>query len=131
MTNEEAIINLRELLSWYLEENYDSETYYKREAIDCAIKALKEVDEHHETFEWCNDCKEYDQEHHCCYRWSKQIQKTAIELQEYHDKHLRSIANTLAKKGVHNCMMCAKIPSKCCASCEDGIYEWMKGLDCE
>ena len=34
-----------------------------------------------ESFEWCTDCKEYDQEAHCCHRWSKTIQKTVEEMQ--------------------------------------------------
>ena len=34
-----------------------------------------------ETFEWCHDCKEYDQEQHCCHRWSQQILKTIEELE--------------------------------------------------
>ena len=34
-----------------------------------------------ETFEWCHDCKEYDQEQHCCHRWSQQIRKTIEELE--------------------------------------------------
>ena len=34
-----------------------------------------------ESFEWCTDCKEYDQESHCCHRWSKMIRKTVEEMQ--------------------------------------------------
>ena len=34
-----------------------------------------------ESFEWCTDCKEYDQEAHCCHRWSKMIKKTVEEMQ--------------------------------------------------
>ena len=30
-----------------------------------------------ELNEWCHDCKEYDQEHHCCPRWNRVI-KTAL-----------------------------------------------------
>lgn len=33
-----------------------------------------------ESFEWCTDCKEYDQEAHCCHRWSKMIRKTIEEM---------------------------------------------------
>lgn len=35
-----------------------------------------------EEFEWCHGCKEYDQEKHCCHRWSKQISETVAELEE-------------------------------------------------
>ena len=37
-----------------------------------------------ESFEWCTDCKEYDQEAHCCHRWSKMIRKTVEEMQIVH-----------------------------------------------
>lgn len=33
-----------------------------------------------EGFEWCHDCKEYDQEGHCCHRWTKVIRKTVDEI---------------------------------------------------
>ena len=33
-------------------------------------------------WEWCHDCKEYDQEAHCCHRWTKVIRKTVDEVKE-------------------------------------------------
>ena len=33
-----------------------------------------------ESFEWCHDCKEYDQAEHCCHRWTKVIRQTVEEL---------------------------------------------------
>jgi len=35
-----------------------------------------------EEFEWCTDCKEYDQERHCCPRWTKVIRNTVAELKQ-------------------------------------------------
>lgn len=52
------------------------------EAIATAILALKEVEKHEETFEWCAGCKEYDYERHCCPRWSKLIRDTVKDLKE-------------------------------------------------
>ena len=46
------------------------------------IKLLPSAEE--ESFEWCTDCKEYDQEAHCCHRWSKMIRKTIEEMQIVH-----------------------------------------------
>ena len=43
------------------------------------IDAMPSAEE--ESFEWCTDCKEYDQEAHCCHRWSKMIRKTVEEMQ--------------------------------------------------
>lgn len=34
------------------------------------------------TFQWCHDCKEYDQEKHCCHRWSKVIRDTVEEMKQ-------------------------------------------------
>ena len=48
------------------------------------IKQLPSAEE--ESFEWCTDCKEYDQEAHCCHRWSKMIRKTVEEMQVVHCK---------------------------------------------
>ena len=52
------------------------------EAIVMSILALKEVEKHKETFEWCAGCKEYDCEKHCCHRWCKVIRETVREIKE-------------------------------------------------
>lgn len=33
---------------------------------------------------WCTDCKEYDQERHCCPRWNRVIRNTVEELKAEH-----------------------------------------------
>ena len=33
-----------------------------------------------ESFEWCHDCKEYDQSAYCCHRWTKVIRNTVEEI---------------------------------------------------
>ncbi|MBR2551041.1 MAG: hypothetical protein IKE92_13695 [Clostridiales bacterium] len=43
------------------------------EFCDMAIEALEEAKKREETWEWCTDCKEYDQENHFCHRWSNRI----------------------------------------------------------
>lgn len=35
-----------------------------------------------QTFEWCDTCKEYDQEKHCCHRWTKVIRNTVEEMKQ-------------------------------------------------
>lgn len=37
-----------------------------------------------ESFEWCTDCKEYDQEQHCCHRYSKVIRQAFEEMKVVH-----------------------------------------------
>ena len=46
-----------------------------------AVNRVKELPSAQpEKFEWCTDCKEYDQERHCCHRWTKVIRNTVAEL---------------------------------------------------
>ena len=42
------------------------------------IKRLPSAEE--EEFEWCHDCKEYDQDAHCCHRYSKRIRQAVEEI---------------------------------------------------
>lgn len=43
-------------------------------------KAEKEQEP--QTFKWCTGCREYDQEKHCCHRWSKVIRDTVEEMKQ-------------------------------------------------
>lgn len=45
------------------------------------IEQLQSAQPEPEEFEWCTDCKEYDQTAHCCHRWTKVIRQTVEELQ--------------------------------------------------
>ena len=76
-------------------------TVSRQAAIDAAIEAADEWDggcnverekliesyisklpsAESESFEWCTDCKEYDQEKHCCPRWNKVIKNTLVEVE--------------------------------------------------
>lgn len=53
------------------------------EALKVAESTLETVIKHKETFEWCHDCKEYDQENHCCHRWNKCIRETISDNREH------------------------------------------------
>ena len=44
------------------------------------IRTLPSAEPEPEEFEWCHDCKEYDQEQHCCHRWTKVIRQTVEEM---------------------------------------------------
>lgn len=46
------------------------------------INALPSAEE--ESFEWCTDCKEYDQEKHCCHRFTKVIRQAFEEMKVVH-----------------------------------------------
>ena len=45
-----------------------------------AIKNGKALEQEPQSFKWCTDCKEYDQEKHCCHRYSKVIRDTVAEI---------------------------------------------------
>lgn len=62
-------------------ENHYAEADF-REAVGVAIEALEKVKKSEETFEWCTDCKEYDQEEHCCHRFTKTIHYTLEEVKD-------------------------------------------------
>ena len=47
--------------------------------LERAIRKLPSAES--ESFEWCTDCKEYDQEKHCCPRWNKVIKNTLVEVE--------------------------------------------------
>lgn len=49
------------------------------------VNNLPSVQEREEkTNEWCHDCKEYDQERHCCPRWNRVIRNTVKEIMTEH-----------------------------------------------
>lgn len=73
--------------------SYEFNLPYYRKTVEL-LKTRKTDDE---TFEWCHDCKEYDQKNHCCHRWSKVIRDTVDEL-EKERPHGEWIP-----KDVHNC----------------------------
>lgn len=77
MTREKAISWLVSLTEHEGEDIpiYDTDV----EALNMAIKALEQKPQ---TFKWCTDCREYDQEKHCCYRWSKVIRDTVEEMRQ-------------------------------------------------
>ena len=41
-----------------------------------------EKEQEPQTFKWCTGCREYDQEKHCCHRWSKVIRDTVEEMKQ-------------------------------------------------
>jgi hypothetical protein len=72
-----------------LETNYeglgeDDAKEFEREFNEILNLATKALEQEPRTFKWCTDCREYDQEKHCCHRWSKAIRNTVEEMkQEY------------------------------------------------
>ena len=49
--------------------------------IGLRVKKLPSAQPERRLDEWCTDCKEYDQEKHCCPRWNRVIRTTLQEVQ--------------------------------------------------
>ena len=80
ITPKEAITVIRNLQDWLYFSSMNGGTKIQREALDIAVNAIEKQIQSEESFEWCTGCKEYDQEAHCCHRWSKMIRKTVEEM---------------------------------------------------
>lgn len=81
MTNEEAIQFLQAVKGCLLASNSWTESTHEpiKEAFGIAIEALEQQKEY-KLDEWCTDCKEYDQEKHCCPRFNRVIRRTVEEM---------------------------------------------------
>ena len=87
MADRELVVKIpEELLNKIDDENYQSVISWYATTLYCAIKDGKEkaksLEQEQQTFEWCETCKEYDQEKHCCHRWSKVIRDTVEEMKQ-------------------------------------------------
>lgn len=83
LIDRQAAIDALDALSYHADKYVvDGEEHGFCTGISVGIRQLELLPsaEPTETFEWCTDCKEYDQEKHCCHRWSKVIRNTVEEL---------------------------------------------------
>lgn len=55
---------------------------YHPDYLDALNLAIEALEQEPQSFKWCTDCKEYDQEKHCCHRWSKVIRDTVEEMKQ-------------------------------------------------
>ena len=84
LTPKEAITVIRNLQDWLYLSGINGGTRIQREALDIAVKAIEKQIQSEESFEWCDGCKEYDQEKHCCHRYSKVIRQAFEEMKVVH-----------------------------------------------
>ena len=63
-------------------ENMKTVVNYINSAHDKIVNLPSVTPQEPQTFKWCTDCKEYDQEKHCCHRWSKVIRDTVEEMKQ-------------------------------------------------
>ena len=52
------------------------------DAVNIIRNLLPVTPQEPQSFKWCTDCKEYNQEKHCCYRYSKVIRDTVEEIEQ-------------------------------------------------
>ena len=71
------LVEAKELGSWD-----DSSQINRLDAIDNVDMLPSVTPQEPQTFKWCTDCREYDQEKHCCHRWSKVIRDTVEEMKQ-------------------------------------------------
>lgn len=50
--------------------------------IDILAEDFAKLNNHYCFHEWCTDCKEYDQEKHCCPRFNQVIKSTLDEMED-------------------------------------------------
>ena len=84
LTPKEAITVIRNLQDWLYFSSMNGGTKIQREALDIAVNAIEKQIQSDESFEWCDGCKEYDQEKHCCHRFSKVIRQAFEEMKVVH-----------------------------------------------
>jgi len=83
------------------------------------IKTLPSVTpQEPQDFKWCTDCREHDQEKHCCHRWSKVIRDTIEEMKQELRKGYLSIDDVMS---VFDDFMCGEVD-------EDGTETFLKML---
>lgn len=67
---------IKDAESWVAVDDY--EKHLQKNVVEW-LKELPSAES--ESFEWCTDCKEYDQEKHCCPRCNKVIKNTLVEVE--------------------------------------------------
>ena len=64
-----------------------------------AIQEQPTIEPPRKTDEWCSDCKEYDQEKHCCTRWNRVIRQTLTETIKHYAQYPDGMSRLLEVYG--------------------------------
>ena len=87
-------------------EEYEAREHYSGEIMLKVIDNAPTVIPDNDIFEWCTDCKEYDQEKHCCHRWSSKIRETAEEIKQCKLEELRPQGRWISDYRTCKCSVC-------------------------
>ena len=111
MTREEKTNWLNELLEY--EENNDIGNLTRAERREFQQWISEALEQEPQTFEWCHDCSEYDQDKHCCPRFNRVIRNAVEEIKQPKTGHW--IEGQTDNSNIHNilCSCCCEgYPSK-------------------
>lgn len=75
----------------------DGKTWYEHNELIKCFEDLGLFEQEPTSFQWCTDCKEYDQEKHCCHRWSKVIRDTVDEMKQEQEPVIDKIRAEIEK----------------------------------
>ena len=109
-----------------LTDYYHHRTEIQHEALKEALSKVPTVDAEPVQpieFEWCHDCKEYDQNAHCCHRWTKVIRNTVNELKTQGYEPVRHGRWIWDDEGYH-CSECFFHAYGNTLECFDGTYRY-------
>ena len=88
LVNVDAVIDEIEKHKQYMRDKIPNEKlaelYFLAHEHIKELILLKVPSAEEESFEWCDGCKEYDQEQHCCHRFTKVIRQTVAEMKLVH-----------------------------------------------
>ena len=87
VSREQALKELKESAEHHANDSREEALLRRDRDIIRALPSVKPREP--QIFKWCTDCREYDQEKHCCHRWSKVIRDTVEEMkQEYIEREV-------------------------------------------
>jgi hypothetical protein len=88
LVNVDAVIDEIEKHKQYMRDKMPNEKlaelYFLAHEHIKELILLKVPSAEEESFEWCDGCKEYDQEKHCCHRYTKVIRQAVAEMKLVH-----------------------------------------------
>lgn len=87
MSDFEKLINASDLIKWIIETYPD---WYMGAIRDIYDHIVELASAQPELDEWCDDCKEYDQQNHSCPRFNRVIRETLDDVRKEAYKHGKS-----------------------------------------
>ena len=91
-----------------------------------ALATVPSAEPEQKLDEWCTDCKEYDQEKHCCHRWNRVIRTTVDEMKQQKYGRWIPVTERLPEIKEHHvsdaCIVCLKNGGMTFAELQENIF---------